>query len=226
MANAPTHPPNRSHNGGSPPKGPRRMTRHRLAPDVVRNRLTALSGHLKQPEPVGQAPYTDAEFAEAVDAVLAPRGSELLKRPASGNARINMALYMAATVKAALEARAKAEAAAEAKESGEKPREAGTILGEVLDEGLARFVRGEFTPDRPMKKPRGKGPEILKANLNVRADEGLRDQVRELCPARSAELGWTVTPGMVAMSWLFSEYGITEDDQIGVTVPEAPAETE
>lgn len=226
MANAPTHPPNRSHNGGSPPKGPRRMTRHHLTAAETRERLTALSGHLKEPSPETKQPYTDAEFAEAVDAVLAPRGSELLRRSTSSGPRINMALYMASTVKAALEAKARAEAKAEAKETGTDPRPPYTVLGEVVDEGFERFLRGEFTPERPLKKPRGKGPEITKGNLNARADQALRDRVRELCSDKSVELGWTVTPGMVAMSWLFSEYGITEDDQIGVTVPEAPAGTE
>ena len=221
MVNAPPPPRNWPNHGGPPPKGPRRMTRpRRLAPDVVRDRLTALSGHLK--EPADKAAYTNAEFAEAVDAVLAPRGSELLKRPVSGKARVNMALFMASTVKAALEAKARAEALEEAMQTGEDPKDPGTVLGEVLDEGFERFLRGEFVPERPVKKPRGRGPEIVKANLNVRADEGLRERVRVLGEAKSVEWGWKVTPGMVAMSWLFSEYGITEDDQIGVTVPEMP----
>ncbi|MFB7738246.1 hypothetical protein ACFC08_28435 [Streptomyces sp. NPDC056112] len=195
------------------------MTRpRRLAPHTVRARLTALPGRLTNPD---TAPaYTDVEFAEAVDAVIAPRGWELLRKPpASDTARANVALYMATTVKAALEAKARAEAAAEAEETGMAPRDPGTVLGEVIDQGFQRFLQGQFVPDRPVKKPRGKGPAIVKANLNVRVDQGLRDQVAELCPARSVELGWTVTPGMVAMAWLFSEYGITEDDQIGVTTP-------
>lgn len=217
MANAPLRPPNRSLNGGRPPKGPRMTRPRRLAPDTVRARLTALPGRLTNPE--APPAYTDTEFAEAVDAVIAPRGWELLKPTVPAGARVNLALYMATTVKAALEAKARAEAVAEAEETGTPPRDPGTVLGEVIDQGFARFIAGEFVPDRPVKKPRGKGPAVLKANLNVRTDQGLRDRVAELCPARSAELGWTVTPGMVAMAWLFSEYGITEDDQIGVTVP-------
>lgn len=204
------------------------MTRPRptdsgLAPAVVREHLTLLSDRLKTHEHPLDPKVANASFAEALDAVLAPRGSAKLNRPASRGVRVNLPLWMAAAVKASLEGKAKAEAKAEAQGTGKDPRDAGTILGEVIDEGFERFLRGEFTPDRPVKKPRGKGPAIVKANLNVRANEALRDQVRELCPVRSAELGWTVTPGMVAMSWLFSEYGITEDDQIGVTVPEIPA---
>lgn len=200
------------------------MTRPRpMDPAFVRERLTQLSDRLKTSETRLDPEVTNASYAEALDVVLAPRGSVLLNRPVSRGSRVNMALWMAATVKASLEGKAKAEAKAESKETGQDARDPGTILGEVIDEGFERFLRGEFTPDRPVKKPRGKGEPIVKANLNVRANEALRDQVRDVCPARSTELGWTVTPGMVAMSWLFSEYGITEDDQIGVTVPEIPA---
>lgn len=186
----------------------------RLTPEVVRARLTTAAGHLRDDG--------KTDLAEAVDAVLGPRGWELLKPTVPAGARVNLALYMATTVKAALVAKAQAEALAEAEETGLPPRDPGNVLGEVIDQGFQRFVRGEFVPERPVKKPRGRGPQIVKANLNVRADQNLRDQVAERCPAASAELGWTVTPGLVAMAWLFSEYGITEDDQLGVTVPEMP----
>ncbi len=230
MANAPTHPPNRSNHGGSPPKGPRRMTRsRRLAPDTVRERLTVLSDRLKgTPSPGADPGLTDADYAEAVDAVLAPWGWELLKKESvvSETARINLAMFMPAAVKKALEAKARVEAVEDAKEMGATPKPAGTVLGEVIDQGFDQFLRGLFTPERPLKKPRGRGPEIVKSNLNVRADKALRDRVAAVCPDRSAQLGWTVTPGLVAMAWLFSEYGITEDDQIGVTTPEMPAAAE
>lgn len=197
-------------------------TDNSLTPAQARERLTALSGRLKNsPSTDGtEAVYTDEQYAEAVDAVLAPRGWELLKRPTvSATARQNMGLYMAVAVKAALEAKARAEAG-EAAQPGQPVKDPGTILGEVVDEGFKHFIDGKFTPDRPVKKPRGQGPAITKMNLNVRADPALRDRAAELCPAKSVELGWTVTPGLVAMAWLFSEYGITEDDQIGVTVPD------
>lgn len=176
------------------------MTRpRRLAPDVVRARLTVASERL--------AAAGDTDLAEAVDAVLAPRGWELLKKPAvTSAANPNMAMSMNKAVKDAIAAKAKA---------------AGDNLASVVDEGLQAFLDGEFVPDKPLRSARGSS--TAKENLNVRPSKELRDQVEAVCAVRSRELGWTVTPGLVAMAWLYSEYGITEDDQRGVTVPELPA---
>lgn len=211
MVNAPTHPPNRSNPGGSPPKGPRMPRSRRLTPDVIRARLTVLSGRLNSNK-------ADADLAEAVDAILAPRGWELLKKPASrANTEPNMALFMNKTIKTALEEKARAEAAEEAERTGGKPKAAATVLAAVVNQGFEAFLAGEFVPAKPVRSVRGTSVE--KSNLNIGPSKALRDQVEQLCPALSAELDWEVTPGRVAMAWLYSEYGITDDDQRGVTVP-------
>ena len=215
MANAPTHPPNRSNHGGSPPKGPRRMPRsRRLDPAVVRARLTVLSDRLHRNE-------ADADLAETVDAILAPRGWELLKKPAKPTtAEPNVALWMNKSIKEYLEAKARQEAKDEAEETGQPAKDAATILAAVVNEGWEKFLSGEFKPQKPLRSARGSATP--KMNLNVRPKESLGQQVQAVCPAKSKELGWEVTPGLVAMAWLYSEYGITDDDQLGVTSPEIP----
>lgn len=217
MAIAPTHPPGRSnHGGGRPPKGPRMPRSRRLAPDVVRARLTVLADRLHKKD-------EDADFAEAVDAILAPRGWELLKRPDKrANTEPNMALWMNTSIKEALEAGARAEAAKEAAKSGGSPRAAATVLAAVVNLGFEKFLAGEFMPSQPIRSTRGTA--VPKSNLNIGPSKALRDQVEQKCPQVSAELGWEVTPGRVAMSWLYEEYGITDDDQRGVTVPDIDAD--
>ncbi|MGV9278145.1 hypothetical protein [Streptomyces griseosporeus] len=167
----------------------------RLAPDVVRARLTVASDRLNA--------AGDTDLAEAIDAVLAPRGWELLRKPVNPTtAEPNMALWMNKAIKDAIYARAQA---------------AGENLAEVVEEGFRKFLAGEFVPEKPVRSARGS--DTAKDNLNVRPSKALRDRVQERCPQVSEELGWEVTPGRVAMSWLYSEYGITDDDQRGVTTP-------
>ncbi|MCL8016948.1 hypothetical protein [Streptomyces sp. AS02] len=186
----------------------------RLTPDVVRARLSVLADRLHKRD-------EDADFAEAVDAILAPRGWELLKRPDKrANTDPNMALWMNTSIKQALEERARAEAKKEAEKSGGKPRAAATVLAAVVNQGFERFLAGDFVPSKPVRSVRGSSVE--KSNLNIGPSKDLRGRVEQKCAQVSAELGWEVTPGRVAMSWLYEEYGITDDDQRGVTVPEMP----
>lgn len=171
----------------------------RLTPSVVRARLTAAADKLtRDGEP---------ELSDAVQAVLAPRGWELLKNlPATGTSEEpNLAMWMNKSIKDAVQSRSLS---------------AGEGLRDVVEEGLRRFVAGKFVPEKPLRSARGSA--TAKVNLNTRVTKTLLDQVAELCPARSEELGWRVTPGLVAMSWLYSEYGITDDDQRGVTAPALP----
>lgn len=167
----------------------------RLAPDVVRARLTVLADRLHT--------GGDKDLAEAVDAVLAPRGWELLRKPEKPTAADrNMAIAMNKTVKEAIYRMAE---------------EAGENLARVVEEGFRQFIAGEFTPSKPLRSVRGS--QTAKENLNIRPSDQLRDEVQALCPARSQELGWQVTPGLVAAAWLYEEYGITDDDQRGVITP-------
>src|SRR5688572_26529090 len=101
LATAPTHPPNRSTGGGSPPKGPRMTRRRRPTPDVVRARLTVAADRLHD--------SGDKDLAEAIQAVLAPRGWELLRKPEKATeAEPNMAIFMNKAVKDAIQAKANA----------------------------------------------------------------------------------------------------------------------
>ncbi|MFI2620427.1 hypothetical protein [Streptomyces sp. NPDC018584] len=169
------------------------MARRRLTPDITRARLTVAADRLKQ--------NGDDDLAEAVEAVLQPRGWELLKPPASTSGDPNVALFMSSTVKKALE-----EAAAE---SGQAPA---TVLAEVVNEGWRKFLAGEFMPSPPVRAPRGKAP--AKENLNLRPSGALKEQVEEAAKAASAEAGWQMSAGKIAMAYLFDEYGITAEDQL------------
>lgn len=191
------------------------MTRsRRLTPEVVRARLTVASDRLRE--------GGDKDLAEAIDAVTAPRGWELLKKPArETTAEPNMALWMNKSIKEYLEAKAREEAKAEAEETGGQPKDAATVLAAVVNEGWEKFLAGEFDPRKPLRSARGSATP--KMNLNVRPKDALAEKVKAACPARSKELGWEPTPGLVAIAWLYSEYGITDDDQLGVTSPELPA---
>lgn len=200
MANAPTHPPNRSNHGGSPPKGPRRMRKSskKLTPAETRVRLTTLSMWLKHPKPA-DALFSRAEFAEAVDAVLEPGGAEQLKEEQQGNK--NLALWISKDMKDAIVA-----ACREAKEAGEG---SGNLTDDV-DRAFRLFVAGKFTPRPPIRAKRG--ANIEKANLNVRPSGTFRDQAEELLEAKSAELGWKVTISRVAVSYLLDLYDIDEEE--------------
>lgn len=199
MANAPTRPPTRPDGGRRPPKGPVVARTRRLTYEVVRARLTVAADRL--------AERGDEDLAEAVNAVLDSRGWELLKPPslASGYGKRNVALYMAVSVKKRLEDMAR--------EAGrESEKDPLTVLAEVVDEGWEKFLAGEYEPVQPARAGRGKAPE--KANLNVRPSNDLRERVQAACGEASAQLGWEVTPGKIAMSYLFDEFGIEPEDQL------------
>jgi hypothetical protein len=172
-------------------------SRHRLTPEIVRARLTVAADRLTE--------RGDKDLAEAVTAVLDTRGWELLKPAPMSSARRNVPLYMPASVKKRLE-----DAARKAgEESGKAP---GTVLAEVVEEGWQKFLAGEFEPVPPVRAPRGKAP--VKENLNVRPSDELRLRVEEAAKAASEELGWDVSAGKVAVSYLFDEFGITDEDQL------------
>lgn len=232
MVNAPTHPPNRSRNGGRPPEGPSTVpVRRRVSYELARARLATGAEHLR-----AQDNKELKAAADTIDQLLGPRGWEILRRPSPASQRErdpNMPLWMNKSIKDFLQAMAGQESKAQWKamtaeqrtEAGLKePMGADAFLAQVVEEGFRKFLAGEFVPEKPLRTVRGSSTE--KRNLNVRPSKTLRDQVEEVCPARSLELGWDVTPGLIAASWLYAEYGITEDDQRGVTVPSLPDESD
>lgn len=229
VANTPTtRPPNRSPQGRRPPEGPTPVPpRRRVSYELARARLATGAEHLR-----AQDSKELKAAAETIDQLLGPRGWEILRRPSPASQRErdpNMPLWMNKAIKDYLQEMA-AHAAREEfdemtpeqrREAGLKaPKGADTFLAEVVEEGYRKFLAGEFVPEKPLRTMRGSGTE--KQNLNVRPSKELRDQVDAVCGARSKELGWDVSPGLVAMAWLYAEYGITDDQQRGVSVPAIP----
>lgn len=191
MANTPTRPPNRKP-GGRPPEGPSvALSQRRLTPETVRARLTVAAERL---DGLGEA-----ELAEAVNAVLAPRGWELLKKHLAKQSNANMSLFMNKDIKDAIVAAA---------------LDSGGNLTDDVDRAFRLFLAGEFTPKPPIRSRRGSNLE--KANLNVRPSGTFRDQAEELAQERSAKLGWKASASRVAISYLLEKYGIREED---FTVP-------
>lgn len=192
MANAPMRPPNRKP-GGRPPEGPSvARTKRPLTPEIVRDRLTVAT--------VVLAGLGEGELVEAVNAVLAPRGWELLKKPLAKQSNPNMSLFMNKDLKDAIVA-----AAAESADGN---------LTDDVDRAFRLFMAGEFTPTPPVRSRRGSN--LAKTNLNVRPSGTFKDEAEELAEAKSAELGWKVSASRVAISYLLEKYGIREED---FTVP-------
>ncbi|WP_045562717.1 hypothetical protein [Streptomyces sp. FxanaA7] len=154
----------------------------RLTPDVIRARLTVAADRL--------AERGDTDLAEAVRAVMQPRGWELLKPATFSSGNRNLGLWMDKAAKERIEQAA---------------RDRGESLADVVNEGYRKFLAGDFVPAPLARAPRGSAPE--KANLNVRPDNTLREQVEEAAAAKSEELGHPVSASRVAMAYLFSEYG-------------------
>ncbi len=182
MVNAPTRPPARPDGGRRPPRGPLVARSPRLTPDVIRARLTVAADRL--------AERGDTDLAEAVRAVMQPRGWELLKPATFSSGNRNLGLWMDKAAKERIEQAA---------------RDRGESLADVVNEGYRKFLAGDFVPAPLARAPRGSAPE--KANLNVRPDNTLREQVEEAAAAKSEELGHPVSASRVAMAYLFSEYG-------------------
>lgn len=164
------------------------MARSRPNPDVIRARLTVAADRMRT--------SGDADIAEAIEQVIAPGGWRLLQpRPASYDDP-NMALFMNKAIKEQLAAKAEA---------------AGTTLTADVNEAFEKFAAGEFVPSEPIRSRRGSGAE--KTNLNVRPRAALKQQVDELAPAKTDELGWKVTAARVATSYLYAKYEIPAEEQ-------------
>jgi hypothetical protein len=186
VVNTPTtRPPNRPRSERRPPKGPSVARSRRLTPELTRARLTVASDTLR----AGGHP----DLAEAVDAILAPRGWELLKREVKDSGQPNLSISTHEPVKQAIEQAAAA---------------AGTTVTAVVDEAFRAFLAGEFEPTQPVRYRRGTAP--AKAVINVRPDAELRRQVEEAAQAKSAELGWRLNAGRIAVSYMVHKYGIAE----------------
>jgi hypothetical protein len=178
------------------------VARTELTRPVVRARLTVAADRLRRDG--------EDDLASAVDAVLAPRGWELLRPdPGPEDRNPNMSLFMPKDLKDAL--MAAAEEAREMAARGEIPAgdPAGNLTDDV-DRGFRLFLSGKFTPTPPVRSKRGSN--IPKTNLNVRPSGALRDEAAELAEAKSAELGWKLSVSRVAIAYLLHRYGIDEEE--------------
>lgn len=198
MRNAPTtRPPTRSDGGRRPAERTPVARDRRLTPQIAHAHLVVAADRFDE--------SGDKDIAETMRILAGPRGWELLKPPPVTSGQRTYGLYMASSVKKRLEDAARAIA----DKSGKAPL---TVLAEVVNEGWQKFLDGEFEPVKPVRAPRGKAP--AKENLNVRPNNELRVRVEEAAKAASEELGWEITPGKVAMSYLFDEFGISDEDQL------------
>lgn len=190
MVNAPTRPPNRPRSERRTPKGPFVAPRTPTSSaHTIRARLTAASATLTK----AGAP----DLAAAVDEVLAPGGWGLLRRTEeNADANPNLAIHMNKAIRESLKTKAEAK---------------GTSLSADVTEAFRLFLAGEFVPDAPIRSQRNSGAE--KANLNVRPDASLLQQVLDVAEQKSAEYGWKVTPARVAAAYLMKKYRISEAAQ-------------
>lgn len=204
MVNAPTRPPARPDGGRRPPRGPLVARSTDLSPQLIRARMTVAVDRLKD--------RGDADLAEALEVVLAPGGWRKLRSPSSvGGGNDNYALYMATSVKNWLE---------DAARETDPERAPGTVLAEVVNEGWEKFLTGDFQPAPLARAPRGKAPE--KENLNLRPDTALGKKVEEA----SKQRGLRMSAGQIGMSYLYDQYGISDEQQIGAAALPLPPKYE
>lgn len=147
--------------------------------------LTQAGNRLEEAEQHEEAAkHYDA--ATGVRAVLAPGGwTQLRTTRTSGS---NLAIQMGQDLKNALE-----EAAAYFGES----------LSAMATEGLRAAAAGDFLPPRPYA---GTGKRV---NLNVRIPDDVLDELgKERLAELTAEAGYNVSKGNIAMSWIADELGV------------------
>ncbi|MFD7615737.1 hypothetical protein [Streptomyces sp. NPDC059802] len=143
----------------------------------LRNRLTTAAARLREVDSPG--------LADAVDAVLAPKGWTHLRSTdpvATGTTEPNMIMSISKTVRDQIVA---------------ARRSPGATVTDDVNEAFTKFLAGEFVPRKPARARHGAPDE--KVNLNVRPSSVLRQQVAE-----SAEM----TAANVAADYLMRKYGL------------------
>ena len=178
-------------------------------PDSLRDRLSSAAAQLKQ---IGEAESAEADrlhadgkaasahrlradeaydAATAVEAILAPRGYLLLKRDERMGAASPLTVTTNEEVKKALLAAG---------------REFSVVFSGLAEEAYRAVRDGQWVPPKPVKAARGTVGG--KAVLNVRIDEQLRQDVREMLPALVQETGYPITEGHIVLSYICEELGI------------------
>lgn len=209
VVNAPTRRPPAYSARRRPPKG-----RHPVA-GSIRDRLTTASALLRETGEAASAQADrlheagDAASAEvarrraesaydsaaAVDSILAPRGSYLLRKEEQRTAASPFTVTMTEDLKRALMVAG---------------AEFGVVYSGLAEEAYRAVRDGKWVPPKPVKTPRGTGG--AKAVLNVRVDAGLRRTVQEMLPALSEDAGYRMTEGNLVVSYMCDELGIERPD--------------
>lgn len=182
MANAPTHPPGRKQSGGCNPRGPLHVAR------PIRDRLTLAAQRLRE------ANHPDS--AADVEAILVRGGWTLLRDavPADSPGKSKLSITTNTAVRDALRAAAE---------------ELGVLLTDVVEDAYRRVLAGTWLP--PKRKPQRtlKGEDRpTRAVMVIDIDASLREQVQKLLPSLSAEAGYTITEGSIALLWMTEELGV------------------
>ncbi|WP_331764812.1 hypothetical protein [Streptomyces sp. NBC_01238] len=160
----------------------------------LRPRLTAAATKLRE--------INEPDLADAIDTVLAPNGWGRLRRSdPSASLDRNMAMRMPIEWREQIKERA--EAARKQLADDEKKK----TLADDVNEGLQKYLDGEFAPFGFDRNPRGSAVEMV--NLNVRAKDALREAVQQQEDGSSAAL--------VASAYLMSKY------KVGPYAPKKPA---
>lgn len=128
----------------------------------------------------------------AIRALLAPRGWVVLRDSEPTEDGTDLARTMGIYVTPAL--RDALKAAAERTD---------TTLGAVATDGLDRFVKGEWEPERPTRT-RG----VKKVNMSLRVPGSLVDRAAVKAAADSERLGYQLKVAWVIQSWLVSEFDL------------------
>lgn len=161
------------------------------------------AGHLRESgnEASADAALQRAEeafdSAAAVDAVLAPRGYVLLKNTEVLGATGKLTLSLAKTLKDALTVAG---------------AEFGVVFSGLVEEAYQKVRDGEWVPPQSVRAPKGTAGGA--AVLNVAINEELRRQVRAMLPELSAQAGYRVTEGGIAVSYICDQLGIERPNML------------
>lgn len=154
----------------------------RRVPGPMRDRLLTAAQHL---EDAGHP-----ESAADVRAVAAPGGWTLLRAATDTekSAGTTLPLTLDKTFKQQLVAAAS---------------EFGVTLSSVVEDGFRKVLAGEWMPPKLVRKK-----SVERSVLNLRIDDGLRQQIEARKQELTEQAGYRVTQSSIAVAWMAEELGI------------------
>lgn len=130
--------------------------------------------------------------AAAVEAVIAPRGYLLLrddqeKRESTSNLPVSMSEDLRNTLTAVA-------------------AEFGAVFAGMAEDAFRKVLEDGWIPP---ETPRGAaGTRGTKKNLNLKVDDSLRQQVRDMLPELSREAGYKISEANIVLSYICDELGV------------------